>query len=190
MRDAMFAGRTLAEEILPSLDDASAVDRATRAWEAARDRECLPAYHFANADTRVERQSPVLCELVRDAGRTPEPDLSDLFGRARTLREIAPPPRLARAVLAALWRGERPRAETLSRAVSEGRTALETELERRADRFRSTRTVTGSDHPGALWPTAPTGSRTSAGAPETSPAPLPGTQPHLERVLAAEESSP
>lgn len=33
-----------------------------------RDRECLPASHFANADARVESQSPALCELVRDAG--------------------------------------------------------------------------------------------------------------------------
>ena len=187
MRDAMFAGRTLAEEILPSLDDAAAVDRATRAWEAARDRECLPAYHFANADTRVERQSPALCELVRDAGRTPEADLSDLFGRARTLREIAPPPRLARAVLAALWRGERPRTETLARAASEGRTAFQIEIERRADRFRCTRTVTGSDHPGALWPTAPTGSH---GAPETSVERSARAQPRLASVLAGEETSP
>ena len=63
-------GRTLAEQVLPALDDPAAVDRATRRWEAARDRECLPAYHFANADTRVERPSPTLGELVRDAGRT------------------------------------------------------------------------------------------------------------------------
>ena len=66
MRDAMFAGRTLAEQVLPVLDDPAAVDRATRGWEADRDRECLPAYHFANADTRIERPSPALCELVRD----------------------------------------------------------------------------------------------------------------------------
>ena len=51
------------------LDDPVAVDRATRSWEADRDRECLPAYHFANADTRTERPSPALCELVRDAGQ-------------------------------------------------------------------------------------------------------------------------
>jgi len=35
MRDAMYAGRTLAEAVLPTLDDADAVDVATRAWEAA-----------------------------------------------------------------------------------------------------------------------------------------------------------
>ena len=97
MRDSMWMGRTLAEHVLPVLDDPAAVDRATRIWEAERDRDCLPAYHFANLDTRVERQSPALCELVRDAGRTTEPDLTDLFGRARTLQEIAPLPRLARA---------------------------------------------------------------------------------------------
>ncbi len=113
MRDSMWMGRTLAEHVLPVLDDPPAIDRATRVWEAARDRDCLPAYHFANLDTRVERQSPALCELVRDAGRTTEPDLTDLFGRARTLQQIAPPPRMARAVVAALWRGERPRSETL-----------------------------------------------------------------------------
>ena len=155
MRDAMWMGRTLAEHVLPALDDQTEVDRATRAWEAARDRDCLPAYHFANADTRVERQSPALCELVRDAGRTTEPDLGDLFGRARTPQEIAPLPRVTRAVAAALWRGERPRTETLSRAMRDLRTELEIRRERRADRFRPARPVTGSDHPGAVWPAPP-----------------------------------
>ena len=155
MRDAMWMGRTLAEHVLPVLDDPTAIDRATRTWEAERDRDCLPAYHFANLDTRVERQSPVLCELIRDAGRTTEPDLSDLFGRARTLQEIAPLPRLTRALVAALWRRERPRSETLSRAVRELRTDLEIRRESRADNFRATRKVTGSEHPGAAWPAPP-----------------------------------
>lgn len=155
MRDAMFAGRTLAEAVLPALDDPAGVDRATRSWEAARDRECLPAYHFANADTRVERPSPALCELVRDAGRSTAADLSDLFGRARTPQQIAPPARLARALIAALSRPERPRSETLLRAASDVRTELGIHRERRADRFRSTRLIAGSEHPGAPWPAPP-----------------------------------
>jgi flavin-dependent dehydrogenase len=155
MRDAMFAGRTLAEEILPALDDPAAVDRATRAWEAGRDRECLPAYHFANADTRVERQSPVLCELIHDAGRTSEPDLGDLFGRARTPEQVAPLSRLGRAFAVALLRGERSRRETVVRGVEELRTGLAVRRELRADRFRSTRLIAGSEHPGAVWPAAP-----------------------------------
>jgi len=155
MRDAMFAGRTLAEELLPVLDDADAVDRATRAWEAARDRECLPAYHFANSDTRVERQSAVVCEVLRDAARTTEPDITDLFGRARTPQQIITPPRMARALVAALWHGEQPRLRTLRRSLPELRTDLAVRMELRAGRFRSTRTIAGSEHPGASWPAPP-----------------------------------
>ena len=165
MRDAMFAGRTLAEQVLPVLDDPAAVDRETRRWEAARDRECLPAYHFANADTRVERPSPALCELVRDAGRTLDADLSDLFGRARTPQQIAPLSRLARVFAMALARGERPRRETLVRGASELRTELEIRLERRADRFRSTREIHGSEHPGAAWPAPPQAAAPPGGLP-------------------------
>lgn len=155
MRDAMFAGRTLAEQVLPALDDADAVDRATREWEAARDRECLPAYHLANFDTRVERQSAVVCELVRDAGRTTDPDVTDLFGRARTLEQIATPPRLTRALGAAMRHGEQPRLQTLRHSLADLRTGLAIHFEQRAERFRSTRTIVGSEHPGAAWPAPP-----------------------------------
>jgi menaquinone-9 beta-reductase len=155
MRDAMFAGRTLAEQVLGVLDDPDAVDRATRAWEAARDHECLPAYHFANLDTRVERQSAVVCEILRDAARTTDPDITDLFGRARTPQQIATVPRLARALGAAMWRGEQPRRQTLRRSLPDLRTELAVRLEQRAGRFRSTRTIAGSEHPGAVWPAPP-----------------------------------
>ncbi len=180
MRDSMWMGRTLAERVLPELDDPLAVDRATRAWEAERDRETLPAYHFANADTIVERQSPALCELVRDAGRTTSPDLTDLFGRARTPQEIAPLPRLARALGAALWRGDRPRSESLRRGVGELRVELAIRLERRADRFRSTHLIRGSDHPGAPWP-APPRAR-GAAIDQTAAA---EQQPHRDEEVAA-----
>lgn len=159
MRDAMWMGRTLAEHVLPVLDDPAAVDVAARTWEAERDRHCLPAYHFANMDTRVEVQTPTVCELVRDAGRTMEPDLGDLFGRARTMQEIAPLPRLAKNALTALVRGERSRKETVVTATEEVRTQLEIRRERYADRFRERRLVYGSDHPGASWPAPPSGVR-------------------------------
>jgi hypothetical protein len=155
MRDAMFAGRTLAEQVLPVLDDADAVDRATRTWEAARDRECLPAYHFANFETRVERQSAVICELVREAARTTDPDISDVVGRARTPQQIVTMPRAARALAAAMWRGEQPRLQTLRSLLPDVRTELAVRFELRAGRFRSTRTIAGSEHPGAVWPAPP-----------------------------------
>jgi menaquinone-9 beta-reductase len=155
MRDAMLAGRTLAEYVLPALDDAGALDRATRTWEAARDRECLPAYHVANADTRVERQWAVVREVVRDAARTTDPDISDLLGRGRTPQQIATPSRLARALAVAMWHGGQPRLQTLRRLFPEARTQLAVVAELRAGRFRSTRAVAGSEHPGAHWPAAP-----------------------------------
>jgi flavin-dependent dehydrogenase len=189
MRDAMWMGRTLAERILPVLDDPTEVDRATRAWEAHRDRHCLPAYHFANLDTRVETQSPALCELIRDAGRSTDPDISDLFGRARTLQQIAPLPRLAKAVVSALVRGDRPRSETLLRAVPELRTELEIRRERLSGDFRATRLVAGSDHPGAEFPAAPqvktaTPGSAPAGPLSAKPAPRP-TAPHAGELVAA-----
>jgi flavin-dependent dehydrogenase len=174
MRDAMWAGRRLAEAVLPALDDPAAVDVATRAWEAERDRECLHAYHFANSDTRVEVQSPALCELVRDAGRTTEPDLGDLFGRARSLQEIAPLPRMARAFATALNRGARPRSETLTRGLAEVRTELGVRLELRAGRFRAARPIAGSDHPGAPWPAPPQAE--PAPRPAAAPSPTPPDQ--------------
>jgi flavin-dependent dehydrogenase len=187
MRDAMFAGRTLAERVLPVLDDPVAVDRETRSWEAARDRECLPAYHFANADTRVERPSPALCELIREAGRTTTADLSDLFGRARTPQQIAPPTRLARALFMALWHGERPRAEALARAASDVRTEYEIRLERQADRFRSTTLIAGSEHPGAAWPPPPV--RSAPGVAARAPEAARPSEPAPSHVTIGEEVS-
>lgn len=155
MRDAMLAGRTLAESVLGVLDDPARLDLATRRWEAERDRECLPAYHFANSETRVQRQSPALRELVREAGRTRDPDITDLFGRARQPQEIATLPRLSRALGAALLRGDGRRGEALARGLADLGVELRVRQELRADVFRSPGPVRGSEHPGAEWPTEP-----------------------------------
>lgn len=184
MRDAMWMGRTLAEHVLPVLDDPAQIDVATRQWEAHRDRHCLPAYHFANMDTRVEVQSPTVCELIRDAGRSQEPDIGDLFGRARTLQEIAPLPRLARHALTALVRGERSRRETVATAAEEVRTQLEIRRERHTDRFRATRLVSGSDHPGATWPAPPTAIRARVAAAPAASTPSDPATPVLQELSA------
>lgn len=154
-RDAMWMGRTLAEHVLPALHDDLAVDRATRTWERRRDEHCLPAYHFANLDTRIETQSPTICELVREAGRTEDSGISDLFGRARTLQQIAPLPRLAKVTAKALVLGERPRTETIARAIPELRTELGIRRERLRGAFRDARPVVGSDHPDPELPKVP-----------------------------------
>lgn len=162
MRDSLWMGRTLAERVLPVLDDGAAIDRETRRWEAERDRHCLPAYHLANADTRVEPPSPVLIEVLRGAGTSDEPDLGDLFSRGRTPQEVLTLPRLSRALLAALARGEGSRRRTLASGLADLRTELGIRREAARDEFRPARPVTGSDHPGAEFP-APHRSAAAAG---------------------------
>lgn len=166
MRDSLWMGRTLAERVLPVLDDAAAIDQATRCWEADRDRHCLPAYHLANADTRVEPPSPVLIEVLRDAGTSDEPDLGDLFSRGRTPQEVLTLPRLSRALLAALAHGEQPRWRTLTGGLADLRTELSVRREAARDEFRPARPVPGSDHPGAEFPLPTPPAVATAAAPE------------------------
>ena len=162
----MFAGRTLGEVLAANLDDPAAIDHATRMWEFERDLECLPAYHFANADTRVRRQSPALRELVREAGRNEEPDITDLFGRARTPQQIASLPRMGRAFARALTARGR-RTETVLTGLEDLATELRVRSELRRRRFRSSMPIRGSEHPGWEWPTSPSAARFSEPRGET-----------------------
>jgi choline dehydrogenase-like flavoprotein len=61
-----------------------------------------------------------------------------------------------------------PLARAGRRVLGDLRAELRIRGERRADRVRSTRTITGSEHPGAAWPAPPTSSR-----PAEAPAPEP-----------------
>ena len=115
-RDAMWSGRTLAETAAPLLDDPAELDRALRQWEQRRDRECLPSFHFANMETRVESASPVLAEIVRRSPVHPAPDLGDLLGRARSLPQILTLPRMTAALVSAMARPRRERPEGLTLA--------------------------------------------------------------------------
>ena len=113
----------------------------TRAWEAERDR-ALPA-RLPLRQPRHARRAPVAGPVRAGARRRPH-------DRARPLRPLRPGAHAAadRAAAAAgprrswraLWRGERPRSETLRRAVRDLRTELAIRRERRADSFRATRT--------------------------------------------------
>jgi flavin-dependent dehydrogenase len=155
MRDALWMGRTLAEVIVEAPDEPAALDRALRQWEAERDAECLPAYHFANAETVARHYSPVLSETLRryggDAGR---PEIGDLFQRLRTPQEVLSLPRLARSLAGAVRRGPE-RARVLREGLGEAAVELRIRRELSRHRFRETRTVAGSDHPGWEWPAAP-----------------------------------
>lgn len=163
MRDAMWMGRTLAEAIVPLLEDLGEVDAASRRWEHARDIECLPAYHWANSETRVRDVSPLFsAALALFPVDGQEPSISDTFSRLRNLPDVLTPSVKLRAAAAALRRNG---LGAVREIVSEGRIDRQIGAEARNRRFRSTRPIRGSEHPGAPWPKAP---RLAAKAPASA----------------------
>ncbi len=155
-RDALWTGRELAEAVSDRLQDHPETDAALRRWEAERDRECLSAYHFGNIDTEVEKVPPVLVEVLRRTSRDQLPDVSDLFGRARSLPQVVTLPRMQRGLLAAIGRGSHgPPTRLVADALPQLRTHIGIRTEALAGRFRSTRLVPGSDHPHPHPPKAP-----------------------------------
>jgi 2-polyprenyl-6-methoxyphenol hydroxylase-like FAD-dependent oxidoreductase len=153
-RDALWTGRSVAEATAAKLDDPAALDLALRRWEHGRDLECLHAYHFGNIETEIRPVSPVLIEILRRASRTPAPDASDLFGRARTLPQVITLPRMAAGLVAAARRGTggQPVAALMRHAVEELGVHLRIRRELRGGYFRSSRPIPGSDRPDARPP--------------------------------------
>ena len=83
IRDALRFGRLLGEAVAPALDDARALDRALRAWERRRDRECLEVYQWTNLVGRAEAMNPIEAELYRlgDGDRQLGRTFLDVFSR-------------------------------------------------------------------------------------------------------------
>jgi hypothetical protein len=156
-RDALWSGRRLAEMVAPVLDDPAATDVALRCWERERDAECLHSYHFGNMETDVKPVSPVLAEIVRRVGRSPAPDLGDVFGRGRTTTQVLTIPRLVTGLADALVRGTggSDRVGTVRSAVADLRVHIGVRQDLLGRRFRSSRLVPGSDHPDPRPPALP-----------------------------------
>jgi flavin-dependent dehydrogenase len=148
-RDALWTGRAIAESTADKLDDPAALDLALRRWEHERDTECLHSYHLGNLETEIRPVPPVLIEIVRRLGKNPEPDLSDLFGRSRTLPQVITVPRMVTGLIETLRRGTGGRSALAStrEAIDELRVHLRVRNELRGRYFRSSRPVEGSDHP-------------------------------------------
>ncbi len=154
-RDALWMGRTLGEAAAAALDDPAALDGALRRWERERDEECLSAYHFANGETRIRMPSPVLVEVARRANGSGRPDIGDIFQRIRSQQEVMPVGRVISAAAGAAARRPRAALGMLRDLVPDVRTEAAILAEARARRFRSTRIVSGSEHPGWEWPDPP-----------------------------------
>jgi flavin-dependent dehydrogenase len=173
-RDAVWMGRSLGEAIEPVLDDSAALDSELRRWEQARDDECLSAYHFANLETRIQPPSAVLIEVARRDRSRGEPDLGEIFNRIRSQQDVLPLGRLAAGSVGALFRDPSNAISTFRGAMADLQTDLAVRAEARAHRFRSTRVVPGSEHPGAEFSRPPRRAAAKAAvaaAPADPPAP-------------------
>jgi flavin-dependent dehydrogenase len=104
MRDAMRFGRLWGEAAAPVIDDPDALDRATRAIEERRDRECLPTYHWGNRESRVFSVSQLHRELLGGLGKSDPQRLLHMFDRVEAPHKVLNPFVTGRFAVKALLR--------------------------------------------------------------------------------------
>ena len=152
MRDAMWMGRTLGEQLAEHLDDPVATDRATRAWERDRDRECLPAYHLANTESEVQDVPPVVSEAFRHFGQNTKPEIGDVFQRVEMPADVLTWPVLVRALGSGVRRAAPgTRLATLRAGLVQARTEFDIRREIAADKFRAATPISGSERTDYNW---------------------------------------
>ncbi|GAA4511808.1 MULTISPECIES: NAD(P)/FAD-dependent oxidoreductase [Nonomuraea] len=115
IRDALRFGRLLGERVAGVVDDAAAVDEATRAWERSRDAQCLIMYHWTNLLGRGDGLAYVQIELLR--GLTEGPGgvrrILEVYSRIRDPRETLAMGGMIKAVARALRDNPRSRLAVL-----------------------------------------------------------------------------
>ncbi|HKY57158.1 MAG TPA: NAD(P)/FAD-dependent oxidoreductase [Aeromicrobium sp.] len=104
MRDAMRFGRLWGEAAAPVIDDPRALDRAMRAVEARRDRECMATYHWGNRESRIFAVSQLHRELLGGLGRTHPEKLLYMFDRVEAPHRVLNPLVTGKFALKALFR--------------------------------------------------------------------------------------
>ena len=132
IRDALRFGRKLGEAVAPVLDDPPALDRAVRAWERDRDRECLEMYQWTNLLGRAEALTPLEAELYRAFSARPgmASPMLDVFSRTRAPSKALPLRRAALLAAKALARSPRSAAPVVAREAR-------IEAAHRVERFRA-----------------------------------------------------
>lgn len=186
-RDALWSGRVLAESVSEVLDDPAGLDLAVRRFEADRDRECLPSYHFGNIETEPEPVSPVLVEMLRASGGSTAPLFGDLFNRSRTMTQVMSLPRLTCGLVEAMRRGTLNPAHGRGPAngpVEELRIQLRVRAENLRRAFRSARVIEGSERPAPQPPIFRAGRAAGSGRSESTGA----RAADGERAVAATEA--
>jgi 2-polyprenyl-6-methoxyphenol hydroxylase-like FAD-dependent oxidoreductase len=79
IRDAVWAGRTLAEHVEHALDSPAALDTELRRWERLRERECSPAYVAGLMESRTMGDTRAIAELLNVLDRR-QPRILGPFG--------------------------------------------------------------------------------------------------------------
>lgn len=154
IRDALRYGRLVGEMAVPALDDERRLDASLRAWEAKRDRECLPAYHWGNRETRIQRRTPLVDEALVDFARIGEGNIGDAFSRIRNPEHVLSPLRAAGWTARALARPGADRGLILRQVREELAIDVDIRRERLRRGFRDTRPA-ASETEGWAWPPAP-----------------------------------
>ena len=150
IRDALRAGRRLAEITAPHLDAPALLDRALADWERERDRDCLAAYHWGNRESRTDPMLDTLfAQVLGSFVDTPAQGrhLVDIFCRRWRADQVIGVRRSSTALLRAFGQVKGRRRQLLRTAAGEARIELDLLAERRADRFRGTR-VRLTERPG------------------------------------------
>lgn len=160
IRDSLQFGRRLGERVAEILDEPRALDRALREWERERDRAALPTYHWANRQSHVDPEVPLLAEALR-TWRTGGFELGDMFSRVRRPEEIISPGRASVWLVKALARPGADRRAILRMAGREVRIDSDYQVERLLGRFRPTRRA-ASERDGWTWPPGTTPARAPA----------------------------
>jgi 2-polyprenyl-6-methoxyphenol hydroxylase-like FAD-dependent oxidoreductase len=152
MRDAMEFGRRLGEAVIPVLDSPADLDVALREWEHARDRACLPMYHFANRETCIATEQPMIVEAFRMFAREgTTSEMAEMFSRVMRPDQLLTPGRGMRWLTRALTRPGADRALILRQFMHDVPIDVATGIERARDQFRSSGKH-ASENPGWEWP--------------------------------------
>jgi flavin-dependent dehydrogenase len=151
IRDALWAGRTLAEHTAQLIDDPAELDRAMRIWEDSRDRECLLTYLVAVHEARMVPDSAGLRAVIQQLNNVNLPLAEALAARDGSITKLLTPKLAATTILAALRASEDPRS-CATDLVHEVTLFAKMILNSRRSRFRDTKSVPELENVEGGWP--------------------------------------
>ncbi|MDT5167325.1 MAG: hypothetical protein QOD02_640 [Mycobacterium sp.] len=151
IRDALWAGRTLAEHTARLLDAPAELDRAMRIWEDSRDRECLLTYLVAVHEARMVPDSAGLRAVVQQLNNVNLPLLEAISARDGSIRKVVTPKVAVTTILAALRVSENARS-CATDLVHEMTLLAKMIRNSRRSRFRDTTSVPELENVEGGWP--------------------------------------